>query len=89
MRIVPGVKRGVFATRSPHRPNPIGMSVVKLEKIDLHAKAGIEIHVSGVDLLNGTPVLDIKPWVQEFGPRGEVRQANWISELMRDYWKSV
>ena len=54
---------GVFASRSPHRPNPIGLSAVKLEKIDFNAKGGIEIHVSGVDLLDGTPVLDIKPYL--------------------------
>jgi len=54
---------GVFASRSPNRPNPIGMSVVKLDRINLEAAGGIEIHVSGVDLLDGTPVLDIKPYV--------------------------
>jgi tRNA-Thr(GGU) m(6)t(6)A37 methyltransferase TsaA len=51
-------KRGVFATRSPHRPNPIGMSAVKLERIE-----GRVLHVIGLDILNGTPVLDIKPYV--------------------------
>ncbi len=56
-------KVGVFASRSPHRPNPIGMSVVKLEGIDYKAKEGIEIHLSGIDLLDGTPVLDIKPYL--------------------------
>lgn len=54
---------GVFASRSPRRPNPIGMSAVKLERIDLHAAGGVEIHVSGVDLLDGTPVLDVKPYL--------------------------
>lgn len=56
-------KVGVFASRSPHRPNPIGMSALKLEKIDLQAPGGIEIHLSGVDILDGTPVLDIKPYL--------------------------
>ena len=56
-------KVGVFASRSPHRPNPIGMSAVKLERIDLDATGGIEIHLSGVDILDGTPVLDIKPYL--------------------------
>jgi len=56
-------KVGVFASRSPHRPNPIGISAVKLERIDLEAPGGIEIHLSGVDLLDGTPVLDIKPYL--------------------------
>jgi tRNA-Thr(GGU) m(6)t(6)A37 methyltransferase TsaA len=56
-------KMGVLASRSPHRPNPIGLSAVKIEKIDASAKGGAEIHVSGVDLLDGTPVLDIKPYL--------------------------
>lgn len=54
---------GVFASRSPHRPNPIGLSAVKLDRIDLDAPGGIEIHLSGVDLMDGTPVLDIKPYL--------------------------
>jgi tRNA-Thr(GGU) m(6)t(6)A37 methyltransferase TsaA len=49
-------KRGVFATRSPHRPNPIGMSAVRLERVD-----GLVLHVRDLDLIDGTPVLDIKP----------------------------
>ncbi|MBC7537662.1 MAG: tRNA (N6-threonylcarbamoyladenosine(37)-N6)-methyltransferase TrmO [Bacteriovorax sp.] len=56
-------KIGVFASRSPHRPNPIGMSAVKLDKIDWDAKGGIEIHLSGVDFLDETPVIDIKPYL--------------------------
>jgi len=56
-------KVGVLASRSPHRPNPIGLSAVKLEKIDLDAPGGIELHLSGVDFLDGTPVLDIKPYL--------------------------
>ncbi|MDZ4663069.1 MAG: tRNA (N6-threonylcarbamoyladenosine(37)-N6)-methyltransferase TrmO [Pseudomonadota bacterium] len=54
---------GVFASRSPHRPNPIGQSALKLERIDLVAKNGIEIHVSGLDILDGSPLLDIKPYL--------------------------
>ncbi len=56
-------KVGVLSSRSPHRPNPIGLSAVKIEKIDVDAAGGAEIHVSGVDLLDGTPVLDIKPYI--------------------------
>lgn len=52
-----GKKRGVFSTRSPHRPNPIGMTVVKLEGRDKNI-----LRVSGVDMFEGTPVLDIKPY---------------------------
>ena len=56
-------KVGVLSSRSPHRPNPIGLSVMELEKIDFDAKGGPEIHVRGVDLLDGTPILDVKPYI--------------------------
>jgi tRNA-Thr(GGU) m(6)t(6)A37 methyltransferase TsaA len=59
-------KLGVFATRSPHRPNPIGMSVVELERIERTTSKDLKeivIHVRGADLLDGTPVLDIKPYI--------------------------
>ncbi|HEY8038993.1 MAG TPA: tRNA (N6-threonylcarbamoyladenosine(37)-N6)-methyltransferase TrmO [Polyangiaceae bacterium] len=51
-------KQGVFATRSPHRPNPIGMSAVRIERVE-----GLVVHVRELDLLDGTPVLDLKPYV--------------------------
>jgi tRNA-Thr(GGU) m(6)t(6)A37 methyltransferase TsaA len=51
-------RRGVFATRAPHRPNPIGLSVVRLEKVH-----GLTLHVRGLDMLDGSPLLDIKPYV--------------------------
>lgn len=54
-------KMGVFATRSTHRPNPIGLSVVKLERID--TSNGVKLWVSGLDLIDGTPIIDIKPYV--------------------------
>lgn len=56
-------RMGVFATRSPYRPNPIGMSSVKLVKIENHEKYGPVLHVKGADLLNNTPILDIKPYL--------------------------
>lgn len=55
--------QGVFATRSPFRPNPIGLSSVKLEKIELDSKEGPVLYVKGADLLNGTPIYDIKPYL--------------------------
>lgn len=58
-----GGKIGVFATRSPHHPNPIGLTLVRVERVDKEAAC---IHVSGIDLLNGTPVLDVKPYVPSF-----------------------
>ena len=54
---------GVFATRSPFRPNFMGLSCVRLEGIELHGAEGPELHVSGVDLMDGTPIFDIKPYV--------------------------
>jgi tRNA-Thr(GGU) m(6)t(6)A37 methyltransferase TsaA len=68
---------GVFASRSPHRPNPIGMSVVPIERIDLTPKDGVEIHVTGVDILDGTPVLDIKPYLP-FADRVENASDGWV-----------
>lgn len=59
-----GNKRtGVFATRSPFRPNNIGLSSVKIEKIDINDKKGVTIYVSGADIMNGTPIYDIKPYL--------------------------
>lgn len=56
-------RMGVFATRSPFRPNPIGLSAVKLEEIRLHTPDGPQLIVSGADLMDGTPILDIKPYI--------------------------
>ena len=61
-RLGGNVKTGVLATRSTFRPNPIGMSVVKLDKVTTIKKQTI-LHISGLDLLNGTPIVDIKPYV--------------------------
>lgn len=54
---------GVFATRSPFRPNPIGLSCVKLDKVEFTRDRGAVLHVSGADLMNGTPIFDIKPYL--------------------------
>ncbi len=56
-------RMGVFATRSPFRPNPLGLSCVKLEKIELEGPEGPVLHIRGADLLDGTPVFDIKPYL--------------------------
>ena len=56
-------RMGVFATRSPFRPNPIGLSCVKLERVELHPELGPVICVAGADLLDGTPIYDIKPYL--------------------------
>ena len=56
-----GPKRGVFATRAPHRPNPIALSCVELLRVE-----GRVLHVRGLDLIDGTPILDIKPYIPDF-----------------------
>jgi tRNA-Thr(GGU) m(6)t(6)A37 methyltransferase TsaA len=68
-------KRGVFATRSPYRPNPIGISVVKLVKI-----SGLKIQVQGTDLLDGTPIYDIKPYIPYADSISDAN-AGWIDTL--------
>lgn len=62
-RLGGNIRKGVFATRSPYRPNPIGLSSVKLERIELNPKLGPVLHVSGADLMDGTPIYDIKPYI--------------------------
>jgi tRNA (adenine37-N6)-methyltransferase len=69
--------RGVFATRSPRHPNPIGLSVVRLEAVE-----GATLHVSGLDLLDGTPVLDIKPYVPAFDSFAAER-SGWLERGAR------
>ena len=65
--------RGVFATRAPCRPNPIGMSAVRLLRID-----GCKLRVADLDILDGTPLLDIKPYVPRFD-RLDVSRVGWLS----------
>ena len=67
-------RRGVFATRSPHRPNPLGMSLVELTGID-----GLVLSVNGLDLLDGTPVLDIKPYIPYADSRADADHG-WLEE---------
>ena len=62
-RLGGNVRKGVFATRSPFRPNPIGLSSVRLKKVDIDPKLGPVLYVSGVDLMDGTPIYDIKPYI--------------------------
>jgi tRNA-Thr(GGU) m(6)t(6)A37 methyltransferase TsaA len=64
------VPRGVFATRAPCRPNPIGLSLVRLNRIE-----GNILFIEDVDVLNGTPLLDIKPYISRFDSRENVRSG--------------
>jgi len=66
------VERGLFATRAPRRPNAIGLSIVKLNRIE-----DCVLHVENLDMLDGTPVLDIKPYVPEFDGQVDVR-TGWL-----------
>src|SRR4051812_44029031 len=74
-------KVGIFAQRGKNRPNRLGVSVVRIVGID-----GAKLHVAELDAIDGTPVVDIKPVLREFLPRGELRQPAWASELMASYW---
>ncbi len=65
-RLGGNVRQGVFATRSPFRPNNLGLSSVRLLKINADSQAGLSIEVEGADLMDGTPVYDIKPYLPEF-----------------------
>ena len=62
-RLGGNARMGVFATRSPFRPNPIGLSSVRLERVEYHPELGPVLHVSGADLMDGTPIFDVKPYV--------------------------
>lgn len=75
-------KVGIFAQRHSARPNRIGVTMCRLLKVD-----GTRLHVQGLDAIDGTPVLDIKPVLSGFLPRGEIREPQWAREIMKEYWK--
>jgi tRNA-Thr(GGU) m(6)t(6)A37 methyltransferase TsaA len=72
---------GIFAQRGRNRPNRIGVSVCRIIAVD-----GTRLEVEGLDAIDGTPVLDIKPVLRGFLPRGEVREPDWATAIMADYW---
>jgi tRNA (adenine37-N6)-methyltransferase len=76
-------KVGIFAQRGKNRPNQIGTTHCKILKIE-----GLKLFIEGLDAIDGSPILDIKPWVTEFAPRGKIFQPPWISELMQKYWNT-
>lgn len=73
---------GIFAQRGKNRPNKLGVTIVEL----IEQKQRILI-VKGLDALDGTPIIDIKPVMKEFLPKDEVRQPEWSISLMKNYWK--
>lgn len=72
---------GILAQRAKNRPNRIGITTCALLGVD-----GLTLTVAGLDAIDGTPVLDVKPYLAEFAPRGALRQPDWSRELMKDYW---
>jgi tRNA-Thr(GGU) m(6)t(6)A37 methyltransferase TsaA len=74
-------KVGIFAQRGKNRPNRLGVSRCRLVRVE-----GLDVHVLGLDAVDGTPVVDIKPYMVEFGPQGEVAQPSWSTEVMREYY---
>lgn len=72
---------GIFGQRKKDRPNAIGLATVELV-----AHHGRTLTVNYLDAIDGTPVLDIKPVMKEFEPNGEIRQPEWVSDLMKQYW---
>jgi len=77
-------KMGIFAQRSKDRPNRIGVTVCKLESVD-----GLRIRVRELDAVDGTSVLDVKPYLKGFAPRGEVWEPAWAAELMAGYFRKI
>jgi tRNA-Thr(GGU) m(6)t(6)A37 methyltransferase TsaA len=72
---------GILAQRAKDRPNRIGLTTCSIVSVD-----GLTIEVSGLDAIDGTPVLDLKPHMAEFEARGDHRQPAWATELMSGYW---
>lgn len=72
---------GIFAQRGRVRPNRLGVTMCRIVAVE-----GTTVYVVGLDAIDGTPVVDLKPFMPEFGPRGEVRSPAWSTELMANYW---
>ena len=72
---------GIFAQRGKNRPNRIGLTTCRIVSV-----SGCDLEVEGLDAIDGTPVLDIKPVMTGFVPRGEVREPDWAREIMAGYW---
>lgn len=75
---------GIFAQRGKGRPNRLGLSRAEILRVE-----GLRLTVRGLDAIDGTPVLDLKPWMAEFAPRGNTRQPTWVGELMADYYRAT
>lgn len=73
---------GIFAQRGKNRPNRLGLTTCRIIGVE-----GLSVEVEGLDAIHGSPVLDIKPVMREFLPRGAIEQPTWVGELMADYWR--
>ncbi|MFF7954008.1 SAM-dependent methyltransferase [Streptomyces griseorubiginosus] len=72
---------GTFAHRNHRRPNQLATSFPRLLKVD-----GLDLYVTDLDAVDGTPVYDLGPYFQEMGPRGDVREPEWPGDMLEDYW---
>lgn len=81
-----GLEVGVFSTRSPHRYNPIALTVVKVERVELDKG---EIYVSGSDLVDGTPILDVKPYIPRYDAIVDARVPEWVLDTSAEMQVSI
>ncbi|MER6091274.1 SAM-dependent methyltransferase [Streptomyces bluensis] len=72
---------GTFAHRNHRRPNQLATSFPRLLKVE-----GLDLHVTDLDAVDGTPIYDLAPYFKEMGPRGEVCEPAWPGEMLKDYW---
>lgn len=75
---------GTFVHRNHRRPNQLATSYPRLLHVD-----GRDLHVSDLDAVNGTPVVDLAPWFEAMGPRGRVHEPAWPGEMLTNYWSNV
>lgn len=75
-------KLGTFAQRNKNRPNKLGLTTVELIE-----RNGRTLKVKNLDAINGTPILDIKPVMEEFQPQSEIQQPKWTKDIMKSYWR--
>lgn len=95
-RLGGNTRKGVFSTRSPFRPNPIGLSSVRLESIEWDTKQGPILHITGADLMDGTPIYDIKPYIpyadshpDASGGFTDLHRADRLQVRIPDEWRKL
>jgi tRNA-Thr(GGU) m(6)t(6)A37 methyltransferase TsaA len=86
LKVIPfldDVERGLFSTRAPRRPNPIGLHLVRLERVE-----GNVLHIRGIDMIDGTPVLDIKPYIPQ-GDEKEDCRLGWLTGKIEEFESKI